>query len=222
MKINALVPMRHVSVRVPNKNFKPFGNGKPLFTHVLNSLQNSKFIQDIYINTDSDVVKEYCKKYHEKVILIDRPKNLIKDDISMNEKIKYDLSKIKGDFFIQTHSTNPLIKSTTIDKAIECFFSKFPENDSLFSCTKFQNRLWSFSGQPINHDKNILTRTQDLPPLYEENSCIYIFERKSFLSSNNRIGDNPYIFEIEKFEAQDIDEKFDFFIAEQIFNYKNQ
>ena len=63
MKINALVPMRHVSVRVPNKNFKPFGNGKPLFTHVLNSLQNSKFIQDIYINTDSDVVKEYCKKY---------------------------------------------------------------------------------------------------------------------------------------------------------------
>ena len=59
-------------------------------------------------------------------------------------------------------------------------------------------------------------RTQDLPPVYEENSCIYIFEKERFLKTENRISKQPYMFEVNKTEAIDIDTEFDFKIAESI------
>ena len=52
----------------------------------------------------------------------------------------------------------------------------------------------------------------------KKNSCIYIFGRKSFLGENNRIGDKPLIFEMDKFESVDIDEEIDFYIAEKCIN----
>ena len=142
----------------------------------------------------------------------------------MNEIIKHDLSLVDGEFFLQTHSTNPLVKAETFDKAINDFFTNLPKKDSLFSVNKYQTRLWDKYGKAINHNKNILLKTQDLEPLYEENSCIYIFGRKSFLEKNNRIGDKPLIFEMDKFESVDIDEEIDFYIAEKMyqFNLKNK
>ena len=45
------------------------------------------------------------------------------------------------------------------------------------------------NGKPYNHDPNKLIRTQDLEPLYEENSGFYIFTKNSFKNANNkRIG----------------------------------
>jgi len=57
-------------------------------------------------------------------------------------------------------------------------------------------------------------RTQDLPPVYEENSCIYIFTRQTLAQRRNRIGERPYLFEMDPLEARDIDEEFDFILAD--------
>lgn len=57
-------------------------------------------------------------------------------------------------------------------------------------------------------------RTQDLPPVFEENSCLYIFTRQTLGEKRNRIGERPYLFEIDTAEAWDIDEELDFAIAE--------
>ena len=122
-----------------------------------------------------------------------------------------------GCFYMQTHSTNPLLRPETLVKAVETFFENYPIYDSLFSVTRQQTRYWDPLGRAINHNPNILLRTQDLPPVFEENSCIYIFERDTLIEKHNRIGNRPFLFEIEPVEAQDIDEEIDFQIADLIY-----
>ncbi|MBZ0198568.1 MAG: hypothetical protein K8H86_01785, partial [Ignavibacteriaceae bacterium] len=129
--------------------------------------------------------------------------------------MEHDLSITEGDYFLQTHSTNPLLTAESIDKSIKVFFSQ-NEFDSLFSVTSLQTRLFFENGIPINHDPAKLIKTQDLPPVYEENSCIYIFSRESFFQSRNRIGAKPKYFPIEKIEAVDIDDMDDFVFAEYL------
>ena len=69
---------------------------------------------------------------------------------------------------------------------------------------------------PINHNLNDLIKTQDLPIWYEENSCLYIFSRKSFFSTQARIGKRPMIFSFPKNQSIDIDDQEDWEIAESI------
>ena len=133
----------------------------------------------------------------------------------MNEVIAYDLSRIEAQHFLQTHSTNPLLKSTTIDNAISTYFESLEQYDSIFSVTRLQTRLYTSDGRPLNHNPAQLLRTQDLEPIYEENSNLYIFSKTSFMANNrNRLGLNPKMYEIEKLEAIDIDEEEDFILAE--------
>jgi CMP-N-acetylneuraminic acid synthetase len=155
------------------------------------------------------------------VVLIDRPENLRDGEVSMNEVLFHDVSQVRSDFYLQTHSTNPLLKSGTIEKAIEIYEREWPDCDSLFSVTKVQTRFWDGDGVPINHDPTHLLRTQDLPPMYEENSCMYIFERELFLERKNRIGLRPNLFVIDPIEALDIDDDFDLRIAEYLLRQHN-
>ncbi len=143
----------------------------------------------------------------------------------MNEIIAYDLIQLEGDHFLQTHSTNPLLTSATLDRAIETYFSNLDEYDSLFSVTRLQTRMYWQDGSPVNHNRNELIRTQDLPPIFEENSNFYIFSKESFQhAGNNRIGFKPQLFEIDKLEAIDIDDLQDFELAEMLYlkNIKKQ
>ena len=91
----------------------------------------------------------------------------------------------------------------------------YPAYDSLFGVTRMQTRLWDQLARPINHNPAILLRTQDLPPVYMENSCIYLFTRQTLEQRRNRIGERPYMFEISAAEAWDIDEESTFQIVEQ-------
>jgi CMP-N-acetylneuraminic acid synthetase len=79
--------------------------------------------------------------------------------------------------------------------------------------TRWQTRLYFQNGNAINHDPAVLIQTQDLPPVYEENSCLYLFTRENLLRKHHRIGDKPFMFEIGKAEAWDIDEELDFEIV---------
>ena len=219
MRIIALLPMKGNSERVPNKNLKLFA-GVPLFHRVLNSLLDSRYIDEVVINTDSEAIKlDIQKNYPEKVIVVDRRKEIIGDFVSMNKIIQDDIHKVEGDIYIQTHSTNPLLKTSSIDKAIEKMLS-FEENsfDSVFSVTKIQTRLYDKNTAPFNHNPEELIRTQDLEPLFEENSNFYIFTKESFKNSDGkRIGVQPFMFELDKVESVDIDEPQDFVIAESLY-----
>jgi CMP-N-acetylneuraminic acid synthetase len=223
MKLMALLPMKGHSERVPNKNMRDF-NDRPLYHAIMHTLLKSKYIEKVVINTDSEIITEDAKKnFGESVIIIDRPKEIQGGDVSMNVIINYDLSKVNGEHFLQTHSTNPLLRVETLDKAIETYFENLEKYDSLFSVTRVQTRFYDKNANPINHNPKELLRTQDLEPLYEENSNFYIFSKESFKNAGNRrIGLKPQIFEVNKLEAVDIDEPEDFILAEILYQNRDK
>lgn len=218
--VTAIIPMKEYSERVPNKNIRDF-NGKPLFYWIINSLSNCKYIKEIVIDTDSKNIANKVQEYFKDIKIIMRPKHLHGDMVTGNAIIENDLNQLEGDYFLYTHTTNPLLKSETIDLAIEEYFNNIKTNDSLFSVTKHQIRLLDKECKPINHGVNNLIRTQDLEPVFEDNSNIYIFSKESF-AKNGRIGLNPKMFEINKLEAVDIDEEEDFILAEIIKKHHKQ
>lgn len=214
--------MKGHSERISNKNIKVF-NGKPLYHYVLNTLLTCENIKNAVINTDSIHIKTDVIKNFNNVGIIERPLYLQGDFVEMNNIIAYDLNQIDVEFFLQTHSTNPLLTSSTINNAINVFFQNMDKYDSLFSVTRKQSRFYDKNGTPINHNPNELLRTQDLPQVYEENSCLYIFSKTSFKKAGNkRIGLKPYMFEIDKLEAVDIDDAEDFIIAEALMKIRNE
>jgi CMP-N-acetylneuraminic acid synthetase len=220
MKVTALVPMKGHSERVPNKNIKILGD-KPLFYHIMETLSQISLIDKIVINTDSEKIAKMAKKQFNKVLIHDRPDSIQGDFVSMNTIIEYDIDKSGDEYFLQTHSTNPLLKEESIKRSIETFEEKRKEGyDSLFSVTKMQTRLYWKDGKAINHNPDQLIRTQDLPPVFEENSCIYLFSKNSFYKRKARIGEKPYMFETSPYESVDIDNMIDFVLAEQLYKIK--
>lgn len=216
-KIIALVPMRHHSERVPGKNYRPLA-GKPLFHHIMNTLLAVPELDSILVDTDSPEITAGLQAHYPSVKVIERPEHLRGDAVSMNEILMHDTSVMEADFYLQTHSTNPLLRAQTVSSAIQAFLAAIPEYDSLFGVTRYQTRLWDQLGRPVNHNPNILLRTQDLPPLYEENSCLYIFTRQNLVSRRNRLGERPLMFEIPAAEARDIDDELEFIIAETLYH----
>lgn len=214
-KVAAFVPMKGHSERVKNKNIRDF-NGKPLFWYILHTLKRCEAVSGIYVDTDSDFLAETVLHYFPEIIIINRPERLCGDYVSMNEIIRYDMDYVGGEYFLQTHSTNPLLKRETIEDACGKFFDCIGEHDSLFAVNRLQTRLYDKEGKPVNHDPDKLIRTQDLEPLYEENSNLYIFSQNSFQSAGARIGCNPIMYEMNPLESCDIDDENDFLLAELI------
>jgi len=219
MKLAALVPMRHHSQRVPGKNYRLLA-GKPLFQHIIETLLAVPEIETVIADTDSEPVLDGVRRLFPTVKLIQRPAHLCPDDVPMNDILLHDTAQVKADFYLQTHSTNPLLKAETISRGIQTFFAKYPKHDSLFSVTRLQTRLYFQDGQAINHDPAVLLQTQNLPPVYEENSCLYLFTRENLARKHHRIGDTPLMFEIDKAEAWDIDEELDFEITDFLMKRK--
>lgn len=219
VKIVALVPMRHTSERVPGKNFRPLA-GKPLYQHILNTLLACPEINQVVVDTDSPVIMEGLQASYPQVKVIERPEHLRAGTIPMNEVLLHDTSLAPADLYLQTHSTNPLLRASTVSKAIQALLDNRPAYDSLFSVTRRQIRLWDELTRPINHNPAILLRTQDLPPVFEENSCLYLFTRQTLEQRRNRLGERPYMFEMDAGEAWDIDDELAFSICDFLLSRK--
>jgi len=211
--IAALVPMRHHSQRVPGKNFRPLA-GRPLYHHILASLSAVPEITRIAVDTDSDVIMDGLRQDFPAVQIIVRAEHLRADDVPMNEILAHDVGRVEAEYYVQSHSTSPLLRPATISASIRKFLESRDRYDSLFSVTRLQTRLYDQHGRAINHDPSVLIQTQDLPPVYEENSCLYLFTSENLLRRKHRIGESPLLFEIDAAEAWDIDDELDFQICE--------
>ena len=214
LSVVAFVPMRHSSERVPGKNYRPF-NGVPLFHRIVSTLLAVERITKVVIDTDSPTVKEQAADAFPSVEVIDRPDHLLGGHTPMTDVLRYDAEQVPSEWYLQTHTTNPLLRPETIDAALDRMEHDADEHDSLFSVTRWQTRLYAADGTPINHDPDVLLRTQDLPPVYEENSNLYLFTADQ-IAAGRRIGKRPILFEIDPLEAVDIDEETDFVLAEAL------
>ena len=212
--VTAIIAMKGHSSRVPRKNLREVA-GRPLYHWVMRSLLAAERIHEVVVETDSDEIEAEVRANFD-VRVLRRPERLYGDDVVMNELLEFHLSELEGEHFIQSHSTNPLIEPETFDAGIAAYFAERPEHDSIFSVSKLQTRLFWKDGSPVNHDPDILLPTQDLPPLYEENSCFYVFSRDSFARTGKRIGERPKMFATAPLESVDIDEMHQLVYAEHL------
>ncbi|MDA8021276.1 MAG: acylneuraminate cytidylyltransferase family protein [Thermoanaerobaculia bacterium] len=207
--------MRHTSERVPGKNYRPFA-GRPLFEHVLTTLLECDLVTEVVIDTDSSTIADAVTG-RPRVRVVDRPEHLRAGEVPMNDVLLHDVDLVDADVYFQTHATNPLLTVETLGAAIATFLEHRSSHDSLFTVTRLQTRLWDERSRPINHDPRVLLRTQDLPPVFEENSCLYVFTEASLRMAQNRIGERPFLFEMSPREALDIDTEWDFQMAELVY-----
>jgi N-acylneuraminate cytidylyltransferase len=217
-KVTAIVPVKKHSERVPFKNFRDF-NGKPLYHWIIDTLIKTAYVDEIIINTDSVYEIKRTSDFPN-VMLSERPKKLKGDFVSMNKIIEYEVTKHDSDIFIQTHCTNPLLKSKTINAGIERFESQ-QETDSLLTVTKHQKMYYDNNFEPINHDPHDLIRTQDLPPIYENNSNMFVFTEDTLEKTGGRVGLNPAYYEIDDIESIDIDTESDYELAQYFHKKQN-
>lgn len=203
--------MKRHSERVPDKNLRPLC-GRPLFFWIMDALLASPYVSEVVIDTDSDEIAEVARSNFSATILM-RPKRIRGDMVDISTLLDFELSETPGEFFLQSHSTNPLLTTATINSVIEAFAAP-GDHDSLFTVTPLQTRLYWQDGTAINHDRSFVKRTQDLPPVMEENSCAYLFSRESFYKHRLRIGERPILYPMDRLEAVDIDDMADFAFAE--------
>ncbi len=216
--IVALMPLKAHSARVAGKNFRALG-GRPLFRWMLDTLLSIPGITRVVINTDArELLREHGLVEGGRTTIRDRKRELCGDFVSMNLILEDDLAAVPAEVYLMTHVTNPLLSAATVERAIGKFLeaSAGGTADSLFSVTRYQSRFYDADQRPVNHDPQNLIRTQDLPPLFEENSNLYLFTAASIAASGARIGLRPLLFETPALEAIDIDDEQDWRLAEAL------
>ena len=213
MKVVAVVPMKLNNRRLPQKNTKPFTNGKPLCYYILSTLLKIDGIDEVYVYCSNPDIKEYIPN---EVKYLCRSESLDQDTTKMNEVLGSFSQEVDADIYIMTHTTAPFISAESIEKGVNAV--KSGDYDSSFAAKKLQDFLWK-DGQPFNYQLDNIPRTQDLPPLFEETSGFYIYKKEVINDMKRRIGNKPYIVEVGEIESIDIDEAEDFMIADAIYNH---
>jgi len=211
MKVAALIPIKLGSKRVPGKNIKPFFDGTPLMAFIQRTCLEAKNIDEVYIYCSDDAVIPYVLSG---VTYLKRPEYLDGDNINANDFIREFMKSVDADIYVNAHTTSPFAKPETLDDLIDHVASK--EYDSAFCAENITTFMW-MNGKPINFDPDHFPRTQDLPDIYGETSIAYVFTKESFQLNNRRLGKKPYIKEVGKIEAIDIDYPEDFEIANAIY-----
>ena len=212
MKIVAVVPMKLNNRRLPQKNTKPFTNGRPLCYYILKTLLSVEMIDEVYVYCSNEDIKEFLP---DGVKYLKRSKDLDQDSTKMNEVLKAFSDDVDADIYVMTHTTAPFVTKESISKGIKSVAND--GYDSSFAAKKVQDFLWK-DGKPFNYDLTSIQRTQDLPIIYQETSGFYIYKSEVIKHLCRRIGDKPFIVEVSEIEGIDIDENDDFLIADAVYN----
>lgn len=211
MKTVALIPIKLGSQRVPGKNIKPFFDGTPLMSFIQKTCLAVQNIDDVYVYCSDDAVQKYLISG---VKYLKRPEYLDGDSINANDFIREFMKVVDADIYVNAHTTSPFAKPETIKELIDKVAGG--EYDSAFCAEPIRTFMWE-ENKPINFNPDHFPRTQDLPLIYGETSIAYVFTKETFLKYNRRVGISPYIKEVGKVEAMDIDYPEDFDICNAIY-----
>ncbi len=210
MKVVAIMPVKLHNERCPGKNTRMLGS-KPLLQYELDNLKATNLCDSINVYCSSEDVVPFLP---EGVNFVKRPECLDLSTSNFTQIFSMFMEQNDADIYVYAHATAPFITVETMRQCIEAVISE--EYDSAFCAKKLQDYLWQ-DGEPMNFDASDLPRTQDLKPIYQETSGIYVFSKTVFRDYHRRIGKKPFIKEVSLKEAIDIDYPEDFIIAEALY-----
>ena len=212
MKSACFIPIKSNSERVPGKNFREL-NGKRLYQYICEHVQEADVFDDIYVDTNSEEVKEYASK--KGFVIIERKEELAKSTANGNDLLTYHYNLYSNyDYYFQLFATAPFLQSETIKNCYNKLIAT-EKYDSCFTATENHSFFW-LNNMPINYRPDILPRSQDMTPVIEETTGMYGISKDALRKYGCRIGANPYIYIVNKFEAVDINTEDDLKLAEYI------
>jgi len=216
MKIVSFIPIKLNNQRLPGKNTMLL-NGRPMCDYIFETISNVDVIDEKYVYCSDEAMIRYVEPYrHKGLRFLKRDTYLDGPQIKGLEIIERFVEDINADIYILTHATQPFTKGESIRCALEKVVSG--EFDSAFSAVSFQDYMW-VDGKPLNYDIKNIARTQDLKPIYMETGAFFIFRKEVFTKLGQRIGEHPYIYEVDQFEAVDVDTAEDFELATIVATY---
>ena len=211
-KVACFIPIKHNSQRVVGKNLRPLGD-KPLYRHILDKVLSMDLFGDVYVDTDSQEIIDYCNSKNIKTIK--RIPELLKDSATGNDLLKHWINtKPDYDLYYQVHVTSPFMTKKSIQGCVDALVED-NKYDSVFSAIEEKSWYW-FNDKPINYDPRNFGRSQDAKGVVRETTCLYGIRKDAFLETQCRIGDSPFIYYVDDVEAVDIDNEIDFKFCETL------
>jgi len=217
--ITAIIPLKKESIRVPNKNFKSFGNTN-LLDLKLNNLNIIDKIDNILINTDSIEIIDDLRlkyKYINKLKFVLREPYFASSKCSGSEFFENIAKNSIGDVIIYSPITSPFVKPDSLQRGIETYDTD--NYDSVVSVFDMKHHMW-MNNKPLNYNPYNSPNSQDLPTIYKITYGFGIISKILMIEKRNIIGDNPYFYELNELESVDIDTNLDFEFAEFLYNKK--
>jgi len=219
--IVAFIPARGGSKSIPLKNIKPFCE-KPLLYWNLLAIENSLKIDEVYVATDSDEIKNAVLSFNFKKTKIYDRDPLNAADASSTESVMMEFLAKKSfkseDLFILVQATSPLTETKDFDSAIDKYLDS--DFDSMLSVVRTKRFYWNHNGEPLNYDFIKRPRRQDFDGLFMENGAFYINRIGNILNSGNRLSGKIGIFEMDDYKGFEIDEPEDWIICEGLMKSK--
>ncbi len=225
MTVAALVPCRKDSERILEKNTRAFASFPGgLLELKLGQLLRCRTLDAVIVNSDDERAIQVATSLAElparpRLEVVRRAPEFSRPQTSTEELIGYLADSSDADLILWTHVTSPLIGEATYDRAVEIYRDLDPhQHDSLMSVTRLQEFIWDAQG-PKNYDpgSSRWPRTQDLPRWYLVNSGIFLCPRHLMQSRRDRIGERPYLLELDRWQGLDVDWPDDFTLAELAF-----
>lgn len=220
MQILAVIPARGGSKGIPKKNIRLM-NGKPLISYSINNAKDSRYITDVFVTTDSNEIAEVAEEYGAEVIK--RDESLSSDLVTLDPVVFHARNcaeKIKNkqyDVVITLQPTSPLLKTETLDNAIEYFINR--NYDTVISVINKPHLSWGIQENKIIPLYKERKNRQELPPQYFETGA-FLIAKANCVKNNTRIGENVSVFEVAENESIDIDDKDDWLLTENLMNRK--
>ncbi len=216
MKVVSFIPIKLNNQRLPGKNTMEL-NGRPLCDYIFDTICKVPGIDEKYVYCSDEAIVPYIRPYEEKGLrFLKRDSYLDGFQVKGLEIIDRFVKDVDADVYVLTHVTQPFTKPESIANALEQV--RNGGYDSSFSAVKLQDYMW-MDGKPFNYDMKDIPRTQDLTPIYMETGAFFIFKKDVFTKLGQRIGEKPFIYEIDQFEAVDIDTAEDFEFAKAVAGY---
>ncbi len=210
-KTVALIPLRGGSKSIPNKNIKIL-NGKPLSQWVIEAAIKSKFIDEVYISTDSLIIKQTLENLNLGIKFIDRPPEFATDESSTESVMLHFAELVEFDTLITIQATSPLLKENDLDSAVVQFRNS--DFDSMLSAVKSFRFYWDCNFRPLNYNPSERPRRQDFNGSYVENGAFYITKKDILTKFKCRLGGKIGVFEMDESSFIEIDEPSDWVILE--------
>lgn len=220
MEITAVIPVRKGSRRVKNKNIRAF-MGSSLLARKIEQLKAVKEINQIIVSSDSDEMLALATQMG--VIAKKRPLEYC-DEVSrtFNEVVTYiATNEVETEVMMWVPCVCPLVSSDKIREGIDLYKKQIKgqiEGDSVVTAKILREYIFDEKG-PKNFSVENHVPSQRLPKWHSITNGFFIAKRLDMAKWGFVYGPHPYLCEVNKFEAIDIDDDFDFAMAEFAVQY---